>query len=205
MEPELVILGAGGHARVVADACLTAGRRLRGFLDMRTPERPLPAPLLGDDTLLSSAALRDCELLIGIGSEAGRARCASSAAVHGHRLACIVHPSATLARDVTIAPGAVVFAGAVVNTGSAIGPLAVVNTAATIDHDCVLAECAQVGPGARLAGNVHIGERAFIGTGAIVLPGRRVGTDAVVGAGAVVTRDVADATTVVGVPAKPIA
>ena len=165
MERDIVILGAGGHARVVADACLEAGRGLRGFLAREVASRPLPAPLLGDDELLSSPTLEDCEFLIGIGSEVLRAECGERVRACGHSLATVVHPRAIVARDVGLADGVVVFAGAVINSGAVLGPLAVVNTAATIDHDSTLAECAQVGPGARIAGEVSIGAQAFIGSG----------------------------------------
>ena len=204
MESDLVILGAGGHARVVADACRSAGRTVRGFLSPQAPERPLPAPWLGDDSLLSSGALRDCELLVAIGSEADRARCGRVALDLGHRLATIVHPSAVVATSVAIGPGAVVFAGTVINPDCTIGALSVVNTSASIDHDCVLGDCAQVGPGAVLGGTVQLEERAFVGIGSVVLPGVRIGAGAVVGGGAVVTRDVAPSTTVVGIPARPL-
>jgi sugar O-acyltransferase (sialic acid O-acetyltransferase NeuD family) len=142
--------------------------------------------------------------VVAIGSPSARAAWQSLLEDRGFQLAVLVHPSAQWGRETVIGGGSVLMAGAIVNSGSRLGRGVIVNTAASIDHDCEIGDFVHVAPGARLAGGVQVGPRAHIGIGACVLQNLRIGADAVVGGGAAVVRSVAEAVTVVGVPAKPL-
>lgn len=185
----LILLGAGGHARVVADAV-----RANGGVVERMLERH-------EEHEVAELAAR-CDFVPAIGAQAARRRASLDALAKGAALASVVHPSAVVSPEARIGAGAVVLAGAVVNPGAEIGRFAIVNTAASVDHDCRLADGVQLGPGARLAGEVTVGEDACVWTGAVVAPGLRIGARAVVGAGAVVVEDVPEGATVVGNPAR---
>jgi len=119
------------------------------------------------------------------------------------RFATAIHPSAVLAPDVVVGAGAVLAAGVVVNPGAKIGENAIINTCSSVDHHCELMAHCHIAPGVHLAGRVTVAEGAFMGIASCAVPGVRIGAWSVVGAGATVTHDVADAVTVVGVPAKP--
>lgn len=201
----LVILGAGGHAEVVADAALCqhhASGEAPELLYLDDDPARRGRLLRGGrvaDVLASWGNWPGATFLPGIGDNATRARV--TAAVTG-TYGVAIHPAAILAADVTCGPGTLVVAGAVVNTGTSIGRHVILNTGCSVDHHCVVGDFVHIAPGARLGGGVTAGEGAFIGMGAMILPGIRVGPWATVGAGAVVTRDVAAEMTVVGVPAR---
>jgi len=197
----LWLLGAGGHAKVVAATARAAGREVTALVDPRTEmsgTRVLGVTVVGEDEPLPA----DAELVVAIGDNRVRERLAKR---HADRaFATVVHPRAVMAEDVTIGPGTVVFANAVVQPGARVGRHAIVNTGVIVEHDCRLGDLVQVASGATLAGAVKAGEGAFVGAGATVLPGVRLGAWCVVGAGAVVVDDVPEGVTVVGVPARPL-
>jgi sugar O-acyltransferase (sialic acid O-acetyltransferase NeuD family) len=203
----ILILGGGGHAQVIADAVLSRsakheGLDVVGFLDddpALVNKRILGKPVLGkleDLTTVSHDAV-----VIGIGDNELRRRLFEELSSQGETLATIVHPRATMARNVKMGRGTVVFAGVVVNTGSKIGDNVILNTGCTVDHECEVKSHTHVCPGAHLGGAVTIGEGAFIGIGSTIIHNKRVGDWATVGGGALVIRDVSPRTTVVGVPA----
>jgi sugar O-acyltransferase (sialic acid O-acetyltransferase NeuD family) len=203
----LVIVGAGGHGRVVADSAKELGSWDRvAFLDDDDELARSMAgyPVLGAVACAVSYQAAYADLIVAIGDNTRRIAILREHAKLGFRLPSIVHPRAWVSSSVVIEEGAVVFALAAVNCDATIGFGAIVNTGATVDHDCALADGVHVCPGAHLAGGVSVGARSWIGTGACVVPSVRIGADAVIGAGAAVIDDVPSRCTVVGVPAKPL-
>lgn len=194
------VIGAGGHAKVVIATLRAAGRALAGVLDDDTAKHGttvLGVPVAGPVERAADAAH---EAIVAVGANAVRKRIVE--ALPGVRWASAVHPSAVVHPSVEIGAGSVVFAGAVIQPDTRLGRHVIVNTGATLDHDSRLADYVHVAPGCNLAGDVHLGEGAFLGIGARAIPGVRVGAWATVGAGAVLVRDLPDAVTAVGVPAR---
>ncbi len=210
MKPaDVVIMGAGGHARVVADVIRCDGRyRISHVVDERAdaPGTALGAPLLpGGDALLDlPAATRPRLAIVGIGSNAVRLRLATWLRDHGFELVTVVHPAATVAGDVVLGRGTVVMPGAVINVGTRVGDSCIVNTRASIDHDGDIGHGVHIAPGATLCGGVRVGDGSFVCAGATIIPYRSIGARATVAAGATVIRDVGDDVTVAGTPARPL-
>lgn len=197
MTKPVVILGGGGHARVVIDALRCAGHTVAGVIDPQ-PEvaRSLPngVPWLGRD--LSQAKASEAQVAIGVGSlKAGadnaRIRLFGEAKAAGFDILSFRHPSAIVAGDVALGEGAQVMAGAILQPGVRTGINCIVNTGASLDHDCRLGDHVHVAPGVVLSGTVEVGNGAHLGTGAIVIQNVRIGDWAMIAAGAVVTMDVA--------------
>lgn len=199
----MLILGAGGHAKVVADILCCQGVPVMGFLD----DNPAlwGATRLGLPILGGIATYREHlpgGLILGIGDIAERHAVVERLGPLADDLWCnALHPRATVAKSARLGRGVTVMAGAVVNPDAVLGDHSVVNTGATVDHECVIGEYAHIGPGAHLAGGIHVGQGAFIGIGANVTPCLTIGTGAIVGAGAVVIGDVPSHVVVKGVPA----
>lgn len=206
----LIVIGSGGHAKVVIDTALAAGRRILFATDSqvsRQGERILEIPIAGDDSLIRSHHPSEIELLNGIGS-AGSLALRSKIWLRwleaGYRFATLVHPRAVVAASASLGAGAQIMAGAVLQPEVVIGDQTIVNTRAVVDHDCRIGNCVHISPGATLCGAITVGDRTHIGAGATIIQGLRIGEDSLIGAGSVVVRPVADAVTVLGVPARPI-
>lgn len=194
---DLVMLGAGGHAKVLQALAVAAGRHWLGVCDpvlARGGEREWRGlPVLGGDDALER--LHPATALVnGVGQTVGdarRRRLYEECRGKGFRFPLLVHPAAWMAADTAAEDGVQVMAGAVVQPGCSIGGNSIVNTRASIDHDCRLGAHVHIAPGATLCGGVHVGDGAFIGAGAVVLPGVRIGAGAIVAAGATASRDLA--------------
>jgi sugar O-acyltransferase (sialic acid O-acetyltransferase NeuD family) len=200
----LLIVGGGGHGKVVADAALEAGWTEIAFLDDRAACAPAPLGLkvVGTIADLAHWANRFSAAVVAVGDCRRRLELLESCHAQRVTLASIVHPSSAVSRFATLAPGCVILAQSAVNADAVLGMGCIVNTGATVDHDCRLGRAVHVCPGAHLAGNVSTGDCAWIGIGAVVRQAVAIGSDAIVGAGAAVLADVPDGATVVGVPAK---
>ena len=208
-----LILGAGGHGQVVADALLASGRANLGgtgeplslaFVDddpALLGERFLGVEVIGDSTSLASRPTDP--VVVAIGDNRERARMYRALQESGRDLPSVVHPSAVVAATACLGSGVVVCAGVVVGLESVVRDGAILNTSCSIDHHCDIGAFTHVAPGAHLGGNVTVGEHTLVGLGASVIPGVRIGASAVVAAGAVVIRDVDDGMTVLGTPALP--
>ena len=199
----VLVVGAGGHAKVVIATLQAAGRAVAGCLDDRAEAEGttiLGVPVVGPTRRLAEHA---GEAVLAIGANAVRKRLA--AAHPAARWATVAHPSAVVHESVHLGVGTVVFAGAVLQPGVEVGAHAIVNTGATIDHDGRLGDYVHLAPGCHLSGGVMVKEGAFLGVGAACLPGVTVGAWATVGGGGVVVRDLPPNITAVGVPARPLA
>lgn len=207
----LVILGAGAHARAVADLVAEeSAHTVLGFADPHPAlagQTVLGLPVVGGDEAAVAGARegRYDGALVGVGNTAMAARrrlwtLLRAAAIPSP---AVVHPRAVVAASARLGSGSVVFAGTVVGARVVTGANVVLYSGCIVEHDSVLEDHVYLSPGVVLAGSVTVRDGAFLGAGAIALPGVTVGRDAIVAAGAVVTEDVAAGATVVGVPARP--
>lgn len=205
----VLIIGAGGHAQVVADILLRmheAGADLTpiGFLDDNPHlfgEWRLGLPILGP--LAAIDAVDHDAVIIGIGDNRTRQAIYERLAACGEQFIVARHPSAIVARDAVIGAGTVIAARAIVNAGAHIGVNVILNSGCIVEHHNRIGAHAHIAPGATLGGAVTVGEGALVGIGATVLPQCIVGAWSTVGGGAVVTSTVDDHLVVSGVPARP--
>ena len=201
----LLVVGAGGHGAVVADAALSTGDwGTVAFVDDRAAElvTPLGLEVVGTTKELPGLVGQYDAAVVAIGDADIRLRVLEACGKLRFLLPVIAHRSSVISPFATLSPGCVVFAQAVVNPGARLGRACIVNTAASIDHDCELDDGVHVCPGAHLAGNVRVGASTWIGIGAVVREGITVGNNVVVAAGSVVVKDVECNVTVMGVPAR---
>lgn len=198
MPDHIIILGAGGHAKVVTDIVLSSGNTVVGFLDDKATGKVLGFPVLGTLEDLSKYEGR-CSFVIGIGDNKIRKQIAARYSVHWHTA---IHPSAVIARDVVIGEGTVIMAGTIINPSTAVGKHCIINTGAVIEHDNMIADYAHISPNATLCGTVSVGESTHIGAGAVIKNNISICGGCVVGAGAVVVNNINKAGLYIGVPAK---
>jgi sugar O-acyltransferase (sialic acid O-acetyltransferase NeuD family) len=204
---ELVLFGAGGHAReVLALARELGGWNVLGVLSDRPEWAPHPeagvARLGGVEWLAAHAA---CHVVVAIGDPRVRAEVVARIRVAAASpFATLVHPRAWRAERARLGAGTQVEAGALLNVDVVVGAHVIVNQGARLSHDVRVGDFATLAPGVTLCGGVVVEAGADLGANATVLPGLRVGAHARVGAGAVVVRDVAPGATVVGNPARPL-
>ncbi|MDB5325360.1 MAG: sugar O-acyltransferase, sialic acid O-acetyltransferase NeuD family [Phycisphaerales bacterium] len=206
---DIVLIGCGGHGKVVLDAVRQEGRhRVVGFLDADPATHGTTVhdvPVLGGPNLLDKMAARKVRgVIVAIGDNRTRFGYASEAEAAGLELVSAVHPRAVIAPSATLGRNVVVAAGAVVSVDASVGDGSIINTGAIVDHECIVGRHVHIAPGVRLAGRVAVGDFAFVGLGAMVIQCLTIGERATVGAGAMVRTDVGPGITVVGVPARPI-
>jgi len=197
MNEAVIILGSGGHAKVLVDILLRSNVKILGVTDPnRTPNSLwLDVPVLGNDDTIHAHPPETLKLINGIGALPGdtalRRQLFSRFKARGYCFKTIIDPLAFTASDVVLAEGVQVMAGVILQPGVNIGENSIVNSGAIVEHDCQIGNNVHIGPGAVLSGSVSIGDRVHIGTGAIVIQNIHIADDSVIGAGAVVTRDIA--------------
>lgn len=200
----VIVIGAGGHAVVVADALLAAGTPLLGFADISIPvgeEFFNGVKILGDDDIFQHYNPQNVTVAIGIGfmpgSQAHHKICQKMKAM-GFTIASIVHPSAIVGRDVRLKEGSQLMAGVIIQPRAVIGENVILNTGARIDHDSIIGDYSHIAPGATICGDVKVGDGCFIGAGATVIQGITIGDKAVIAAGVTVIADVSSGQTYFG-------
>jgi UDP-perosamine 4-acetyltransferase len=206
---DVIIIGAGGHGRVVLDILRAAGGvKPIGFIDA---DPQLAGTSIGGLSVLGQANLlpklksqKVKGAIVAVGDNRARRSYAKKLLEQGFELVNAIHPSSVVSQTARLGRNVVVAANAVIGTDSIIADDVIINTSAVVDHECEIGQAVHVCPAAALAGRVRVGEEAFIGLGCRIIQCLSIGSQAVVGAGAVVIADVPDGATVVGVPARVI-
>lgn len=206
---DVVIIGAGGHGRVVLDIVRAAGEQNPvGFIDAdeaRAGGSVDGVKIIGAINLLPRLVKQGITgAIVAIGDNRVRVSYAEAVVSAGLELISAVHPTASTSPSVRIGRNVVVGPGAIITAEAQIGDSAIINSGAVVEHECRIGKGVHICPGALLGGRVEAGAGAFVGLGARVIPCMKIGQGAIVGAGAVVIRDVPEFATVVGVPAKVV-
>jgi sugar O-acyltransferase (sialic acid O-acetyltransferase NeuD family) len=199
---EVIVIGAGGHAKVVISSLRASGWYVRVVYDddpKKWSHKILDVPILGPVDRLAEPDR--CPAVIAVGDPLFRQEVVER---YDRDWVTVIHPRAYLDATAVVGPGTVIFAGAVIQPDVSIGAHAIINTSASVDHDCVIHDYAHVAPGAHLAASVRVQRGAFLGTGSQAIPGVTIGECAIVGAGATVVRDIPCHVTAMGCPARII-
>jgi len=201
MAKDVIIMGAGGHAKVVADIVLRSGDNLVGFLDDNDAKQG--AVVYKDYRVIGkisdSVDYTDKYFIVAVGDNKTRASTVNNNDLMWYTA---IHPNAVVADTTKIGDGTVVMAGAVINPDTVIGRHCIINTSCSIDHDNKLGDFVHVSPGAHLAGTVYVGDYSWICTGASVINNITVASNVTIGAGATVLEDITESGVYVGTPAE---
>lgn len=206
MKSEVIVIGAGGHAKVCIELLRAMGEKVAfcvGASD--SPERCLDVPVLkGDENLARLRSKGYYRLFVAIGSNGLRDRLSAAATELGYQLVNAISLHAVISPTAKLGAGVAVMAGVVINAEAVIEDLAIINTGATIDHDCRIGKAVHIAPQCALAGKVTVGNYTLLGVGCKVIGGIEIGEGVTVGAGGVVISGIASGATAVGVPVRII-
>jgi sugar O-acyltransferase (sialic acid O-acetyltransferase NeuD family) len=201
MNNRLIVIGAGGHGKVVADNALKNGYFNINFVDDHATGTCMGFPIIGTSAEIDHLNDGKTDFVIGVGNNAIRNQIAEKYDVNWVTL---IHPSAQIAVNVSIGKGTVVMAGAVINASATVGEHCIINTGAIVEHDNAIGDYVHISPRAALGGTVRVGDLTHIGIGAVVKNNIAVCDHCVIGAGAVVVKEIKDSGTYVGVPSREI-
>lgn len=197
---QLVIIGASGHGKVVADIAKRIGYGSILFLDDNASVTSCNGyPVVGRSSAFTNYS---CDFAVAIGNPKIRQQVMEQLEVAGKQIPALIHPNAVVGEKVVIGMGAVVVAGAVINPAAQIGKGCIINTGSSVDHDCLIGDFVHIAVGAHVAGTCVIGERTWIGAGATVSNNIDICGDCMIGAGAVVVKNIEESGTYIGVPIK---
>jgi UDP-perosamine 4-acetyltransferase len=206
----IIVIGAGGHAKVLISVLKALNRSILCITDS-VPEKIDHKigciSVLGNDEKILDYSADSVALVNGIGSVSSNEKRKAIFVKfknYGYSFANVIHPSAIIMNEVQLGEGVQIMAGVIVQPGCVIGDNCIINTGATLDHDCIIGEHVHVAPGAILSGGVHVGAMTHIGTSATIIQGVEIGLSAVVGAETVVIADIPSGVKAVGVPARII-
>jgi sugar O-acyltransferase (sialic acid O-acetyltransferase NeuD family) len=198
------LYGCGGHAKVILDILFKQKMSVAGIVDdFPVQENPYihGVPIYSSQSILASHSPDSARWIVTIGNNQIRQSIVEKLSHQGYEFTTAIHPSAQIALGVTIAPGTVVMANAVLNTDAQVGNHAIINTGATIDHDCVIGDYAHIAPGCSLCGQVRVGTGALLGVGTKVKPAMEIGSWTTCGAGSIVVKSLPSHVVAYGCPA----
>lgn len=199
---KLIIIGAGGHGRVVADIA----QKLKiyediAFLDDGDGQESMGLPIVGK-TVEAEKYILTADIFVAIGNSKVRERIIEELRSKGANIPTLIHPNAVVGACVEIGVGVVVMAGAIINPCAKIGTGCIINTSGSVDHDCLIGDYSHIAVGAHLAGAVTLNSHTWVGAGATISNNVTVCENCMIGAGAVVVKDIAKSGTYIGVPAR---
>lgn len=201
MSNRLVIIGAGGHGKVIADIALKSEYTNICFVDDNSKGSCLGFPIIGTTEFLYELNDGMTDFVIAVGNNDIRKKIAEDYDVHW---ASLIHPSAQIGINVSIGVGTVVMSGSVINPSAVIGQHCIINTCAIVEHDNIIEDYVHISPNATLGGTVHVGMGTHIGIGVTVKNNINICDNCKIGAGAVVVRNIEEKGTYIGVPVKMI-
>ena len=211
MKRDIVVIGAGGHAKVVIDAIQYSEYSMCGLTDANymAVKECMGYPVLGNDEILADLyfqnGVRHAAMGIGhVGYPAVRNKVYAYAQQLGFHFPCLLHPSAAIAKSSIIGDGVLCAAQVVVNAEASIGNLCIINSSAVVEHEVVIADGVHIAPRAVVLGGASVGANSFVGAGSVILQGVHVGRNCIIGAGTIVLGDVEDDSVVVGNPGRVI-
>lgn len=202
---KLLIIGASGHGKVIADIAIKMKRwdTIEFLDDNESIKDCLGCKVIGR-TADALKYRNEADIFVAVGNNHTRQKIQEKLEAEGFNIPVLIHPSAIIGTDVQIEKGTVLMAGVVINSSSKIGRGCIINTGVTIDHDNNIEDFVHISPGANLAGTVRIGKNSWVGIGSVISNNISITNDCIIGAGAVVIRDITLPGTYVGVPARSI-
>lgn len=199
----LIIAGAGGHGKVLADIADKMGiyAQIVFLDDNKNVKSVMGYPVIGTMEFSDFQTETD-EIIVAVGNCHIRRKLQTKYEHMGIKIATLIHPTAIIGTNVTIDSGTVIMAGAVINCDAIIGKGNIINTCASVDHECIIKEFSHISVGTRLCGNVHVGNTCWIGAGSVISNNISICSDCIIGVGAVVVKDIEMPDTYIGIPAK---
>ena len=200
----VIVLGGGGHAKVLIDTLYSMSVPVLGVVDPDAGKHDqliLGVPVIGNDDFISNYSPTDIQLVNGLGSTkttAKRRQIYDKFKNLGYTFASVIHSAAIVSEYVNKSAGIQVLAGAVIQPGVSLGENTIINTKASVDHDCNIGSHVHLAPGVTISGEVKIEDGTHVGTGAVIIQGVKIGQGCLIGAGAVILSDVPSGKTVVG-------
>ena len=205
MKDKLIIIGASGHGKVVADIAIKMNKwQSIAFLDDdESIKISMGLEVIGK-TADAFTYKDEVDFFVAIGSNSTREKIQEKLIAEGLNVVSLIHPSAIIGIDVEVGIGTAVMAGVVVNSSTRIGKGCIINTSASLDHDNVIEEYVHVSPGVNMAGTVKVGKGSWIGIGSVISNNVNICSGCKVGAGAVVVKDITEPGIYVGVPVRRV-
>lgn len=205
---ELIIIGAGGHTKVLIDILQQRNQKIIGILEGNKNligTEVLGIKVLGLDDAIADYPAHLVQIVNGVGSTITlkqRRLVFNRYKDMGYHFHSVIHPSACIAKEAVLGEGVQIMAGSIIQPGCYVGDNTIINTRVSIDHDCFIGNHVHIAPGAVLSGSVRIEQNVHIGTGAVIIQGLHIDQDSLIGAGSVVIRDVPAQSKISGVPAR---
>lgn len=205
MKDKLLIIGASGHGKVIADIALKMKKwKNISFLDDNEGIRSFMGIQVVGKSSDAFKYIKDYDIFVGIGNNEIREKVQESLKAEGASIPVLVHPEAVIGEQVVLGAGTAVMARSVINCSTSIGKGTIINTGATIDHDNFVGDYVHISPGVHTAGTVNIGKGSWLGIGSVVSNNVNIISGCKVGAGAVVVKDITEAGTYVGIPVRRV-